>query len=139
MSNEINFQNPTKQEIKELLDKVETIAVVGISAKQDRDSYYVARYLKQQGYKVVPVNPQYDEVLGEKCYPDLKSIPEHVDVVDIFRKPDAVPQIVDEAIEIKADVIWMQYETYNAEAAQKALDAGLKVIADKCIKVEHSF
>ncbi len=134
---ELPDYNPPEEEIVEILNNSKTIAVVGISKKEDRDSYRVAKYLKEQGYKIIPVNPKYDEVLGERCYPDLKSVKEKIDVVDIFRKPDAIPQIVDEAIEVGAKVIWMQLGLAHNASAKKAREAGLKVVMNKCMKIEH--
>jgi len=114
-----------------------TIAVVGLSSNPARPSHSVARYLQSQGYKIIPVNPKEKEVLGEKAYPDLLSIPEKVDMVDIFRRSEDVPPIVDQAIQIKAKVVWMQEGIVNEEAAKKASDAGLTVIMDKCMYKEH--
>ena len=107
-----------------------TIAVVGLSPRPERPSHYVARYLQEQGYRVIPVNPQLDNVLGEKCYPDLKSIPEPVDMVDVFRRSSLVGPIVDEAIEIGAKYIWMQDGVIDEEAADRAEAAGLGVVMD---------
>ncbi len=126
------------EDVKSILENSRTVAVVGLSHKEDRDSNKVAVYLREHGYRVIPVNPKYKEVLGEKCYPDLKSVPEHVDVVDIFRNIDAIPAIVDEAIETKAGSVWMQLKLVHEDAAAKARNAGLRVVMDKCIKVEHS-
>jgi hypothetical protein len=124
--------------LKRILKNAKTIAVVGISTRDDRPSNEVAKYLIEQGYRVFSVNPSYDEVLGEKCYPDLKSIPEHVDVVDIFRKLDAIPAIVEEAIEIGAGTVWMQLDLEHEVAAQMARHAGLDVVMNKCTKIEHA-
>lgn len=124
-------------EVAEILKRARTIAVVGISHKEERDSHKVARYLKEHGYRMIPVNPKYKEVLGEKCYPDLKSVPEHIDVVDIFRNLEAIPGIVEEAIEVKAGCVWMQLGLAHGEAAEKARKAGLSVVMDKCTKIEH--
>lgn len=121
-----------------LLKQANTVAVVGISDKEERDSHKVAKYLKTHGYKVIPVNPKLKEVLGEPCYPDLKSVPEHIDVVDIFRSIDAIPAIVDEAIAVGADSVWMQLGLIHHEAAEKARKAGLAVVMNKCMKIEHS-
>ena len=126
------------RDMRNILCNSKTIAVVGISAKEERPSHMVAKYLVEQGFKVIGVNPKCDEVLGGKCYPDLKSIPEHVDVVDIFRKLDAIPGVVDEAIEIGAGAVWMQLGLEHEEAAQKARSAGLSVVMNKCTKIEHS-
>ncbi len=115
-----------------------TIAVVGLSAKEETASNRVAKYLIDKGYRVIPVNPKYKEVLGQKSYPDLKSIPVHIDVVDIFRQLDAISATVDAAIDIKAGAVWMQLNLIDEEAAARARKAGLRVVMDKCIKVEHN-
>ncbi|MGO9553455.1 MAG: CoA-binding protein [Syntrophobacteraceae bacterium] len=126
------------RDLRNILCSSRTIAVVGISAKDESPSHKVAKYLIGQGFKVIGVNPKCDEVLGAKCYPDLKSIPEHVDVVDIFRRPDALAGVVDEAISIGAGAVWMQLGLENEEAAQKARSAGLSVVMNKCLKIEHA-
>ena len=113
------------------------IAVVGLSSNPERPSYRVASYLKGKGYTIIPVNPNEEMVLGEVCYPDLSSIPGHVDVVDIFRRSEDVPPIVAEAVKIGADVVWMQEGVISEEAAAGARAAGLRVVMDKCIKKEH--
>ncbi len=114
-----------------------TIAVVGISDDPERPSHFVARFLDAHGYNVIPVNPKLTEWEGKKCYPDLLSIPVKVDVVDIFRRSEAVPPIVDEAIAIKAKVVWMQEGIVNEKAAAKAREAGIEVVMDRCIKKEY--
>jgi uncharacterized protein len=124
-------------DVKTILKNSKTIAVVGVSHKEARDSNMVFRYLRDHGYRVIPVNPKYKEVLGEACYPDLKSIPEHVDIVDIFRNVEAIPGIVDEAIEVGANVVWMQLGLAHDESAAKAKSAGLQVVMNRCIKIEH--
>jgi len=124
--------------VRRILTGFKTIAVVGLSPKTDRPSYRVASYLKSKGYKIIPVNPNATEILGEKCYPDLSSIPEKVEVVDIFRRSEDVPPIVDEAIKIGARAIWMQEGIVNNEAARKAEGAGLIVVMDKCMYKEHA-
>ncbi len=129
-------RNKINQNIPEILRKYKNIAVVGISTKPYRDSYTVSRVLLDHGYRIFPVNPNYEEVLGLKCYASLKDIPEPVEIVDIFRRPDQVPAVVDEAIAIGAKVVWMQLGAENTEAAQKALQAGLQVVMERCIKVE---
>lgn len=134
---EIPLSNASSQEIVDILKEAKTIAVVGISAKPERDSNRVASYLKSQGYKIIPVNPTLDEVLGEKAYGSLKDIPEKVDVVDIFRKPEAIPGVVDEAIGIGAGTVWMQEGLAHNESAGKAREKGMKVVMSKCIKKEH--
>ena len=113
------------------------IAVVGISDDPERPSHYVAGFLADHGYNIIPVNPKLTEWEGQKCYPDLLSIHVKVDVVDIFRRPEAVPPIVDEAIKIKAKAVWMQEGIVNEEAAAKARDAGIEVIMDRCMKTEY--
>jgi len=122
---------------KELLKNSKTIAVVGLSNNPERPSYRVAKYLQDQGYKIIPVNPGQKEILGEKAYPSLKDVPEKVDLVDIFRRPEDVPPVADEAIEKQCSGIWMQQGITNAEASRKAEAAGLKVVDDCCMMVEH--
>jgi predicted CoA-binding protein len=129
--------NPPNDAIRRILENSRTIAIVGLSDKPERDSFRVASYLKDHGYTIIPVNPTKMEILGEKAYPDLASIPTQVDVVDIFRKVDAIPGIVDEAIRIQAKVIWMQLGLAHNESARKATEAGLSVVQSKCLKVEH--
>lgn len=126
------------REIRQLLETSKTIAVVGLSDKPDRDSYRVAEYLQRQGYRVIPVNPTVDEVLGEKSYASVSAIPEPVDVVDIFRRPDAVGPVVEDAIAAGAKAVWMQLGVVNEEAAEAAEAAGLQVVMDRCMKIEHS-
>lgn len=124
--------------IRKLLQGSRTIAIVGISAKHDRPSHEVAHYLQKAGYKIIPVNPAYAEVLGEKCYPSLRDIPVKIDIVDVFRKPSDVLPVVDEAIAVGAGCVWMQLGVIAPEAAQKAAEAGLQVVVDLCTKIEHS-
>jgi uncharacterized protein len=128
----------TEEEVANVLREARTVAVVGISHKEERDSNKVAKYLKEHGYTVIPVNPGYKEVLGEQCYPNLASVPGHIDVVDIFRSVDAIPGVVDEAIAAKAGAVWMQLGLVHNEAAEKARCAGLTVVMNKCMKIEHS-
>ena len=132
------FKNPTDEKIKEILTQSTTIAVVGLSPNPSRPSYGVANYLKNKNYRIIPVNPGHPEILGEKSYPTLSDIPEKVDVVDIFRRSEHIPPVVDEAIKIKARVIWMQSGIVNHQAAQKAKEAGLDVVMDRCMYVEYS-
>ncbi len=124
-------------ELRKILTKSKTIATVGFSSNPQRPGYYVPEYLLNQGYHVIPVNPSLQEILGQKAYPDLLSVPEPVDVVQIFRPPDQVPAVVDQAIQIGAKAVWMQIGAVNQEAAQKAADAGLTVVTDRCMMVEH--
>ena len=125
-------------EIKELLKSSETIAVVGLSPKEHRASNQVAKYLLEAGYTVIPVNPGQDEILGLKCYPHLSAIGRPVDIVDIFRKSESVPPIVDEAVAIGAKAIWMQLGVIHHQAAVRAREAGLTVIMDRCLKIDHN-
>jgi uncharacterized protein len=124
-------------ELKEILLSARTIASVGLSSNQEKESYGVASYLKEQGYRVIPVNPTATEILGEKAYPDLQSVPEGIDVVQVFRKPEDVPPVVDDAIKAGAKVIWMQEGIVNEAAAQKAREAGLQVVMDACMRASH--
>ena len=121
----------------EILQSARTVAVVGLSGKRYRPSYGVAEYLKREGYRVIPVNPEETEVLGEKCYPDLDSVPGEIDVVDVFRRSEFVPEIVEAAIRKGAKVIWMQEGVIHEEAARRAREAGLTVIMDRCILKDH--
>jgi predicted CoA-binding protein len=124
--------------IPELLRSARTIAVVGLSAKQTRASYGVSRYLQHRGYRIIPVNPLETEVLGEKAYARLEDVPEPIDIVDIFRRSEYVPDIVDSAIRVGARAVWMQEGVVNDEAAETARKAGLTVVMDRCILKEHS-
>jgi uncharacterized protein len=125
------------REIEEILRAAKTIAVVGASPKPWRDSGSIAQFLAGRGYTVLPVNPAYKEVLGMKCYPDLRSTNATIDIVDIFRAPEEVLPIIDEAIAVGATTVWMQLDVVNEEAATRAENAGLKVIMDRCIAVDH--
>ncbi len=122
---------------KTILEQVKVIAVVGLSRRESRPGYYVPAYMHAAGYRIIPVNPYLEEALGEKAYPDLLSIPEPVDMVVIFRRSEDVPPVVDEAIEIGAKVVWMQLGIINEEAAAKARAAGLQVVMNSCIKIDH--
>lgn len=124
-------------EMKEILLSARTIAIVGVSSNQEKDSYWIASYLKEMGYRIIPVNPTAAEILGEKVYPSLSEIPDPVDVVQVFRKPEDVPPVVDEAIKIGAKVVWMQEGISHEEAAQKARAAGLQVVMNACMRVTH--
>ncbi|MCH7851153.1 MAG: CoA-binding protein [Candidatus Marinimicrobia bacterium] len=115
-----------------------TIAVVGLSPKPERASHDVARYLLDQGYKIIPVNPVQEQILGLKCYPDLSAIPEPVDLVNVFRRPEHCPPIAEEAVAIGAKALWLQLGIANDEAARLASDGGLLVVMDHCIKIEHA-
>jgi predicted CoA-binding protein len=128
--------NEVSQE-ERILQDCHTVAMVGASPDAERPSYRVFSYLKEQGYRVIPVNPRFPSILGETCYPDLAAIPDKVDVVDIFRRSEDVPPIVDQAIGIKAKVVWMQQGVVNEAAASRAREAGLQVVMDKCMRKEH--
>jgi uncharacterized protein len=123
--------------IPDLLRKSRVIAVVGLSNKRARPSHGVAEYMQHQGYRIIPVNPNEAEVLGEKCYPRLEDIPEHVDIVDIFRRSEFVAPVVESAIRIGAAAVWMQEGVIDQVAARKAKAAGLSVVVDRCILKEH--
>ena len=122
---------------RRILLRHKTLAVVGLSAQWHRPSYFAAKYMQEHGYRVIPVNPMYDEILGEKCYKSLRDIPERVDIVDCFRKSTEIPAIAEEAIAAGAKVLWMQLGVHNAAARQRAEAAGLEVVEDRCVKIEH--
>lgn len=124
--------------LRRILAQCHTIAVVGLSAHWYRPSYFAAKYLQDHGYRIVPVNPSYTEVLGEKCYASVRDIPFPVDVVDCFRKPEEIVALARDAIGIGAKVLWMQLGIVNQEAAQMASDAGLAVVMNRCVKIEHA-
>jgi hypothetical protein len=128
---------PPERTLEQILKESKTIAVVGLSANPGRDSHQVASYLKRNGYIIYPVNPNYEQVLGSRCYTNLSDIPDAIDIVDIFRRPEYIPPIAGEAVKIGAKVIWMQLGIRNEEAAETARRAGLQVIMDRCIKIEH--
>jgi predicted CoA-binding protein len=133
------LENPSPEEIKGILEKSGVIAVVGLSPKPERASNEVASYLqsKGKGYKIIPVNPGYDQVLGEKSYPSLADIPEKVDIVNIFRRPEQIGPVIDEAVKIGAKVVWLQLGIRNDPEAEKVLRAGHRAVQDKCIYREH--
>lgn len=123
-----------------LLEEVQTIAIVGISRNRYRDSHFVGRYLKNAGYQIIPVNPAADEILGEKVYPDLQSVPVAVDVVDIFRSPEDIPSAVEEAVDINPKAIWLQLGTgTHDEIGEKVEEAGIQFFQNRCMKVDHQF
>ena len=125
------------KQVADILRVCRTIAVVGLSAKRYRPSYGVAEYMQRAGYRIIPVNPHETEVLGEKCYPDVESVPEPIDIVDIFRRSEFVPEIVEAAIRKGAKVVWMQEGVIHEEAARRAKEAGLAVVMDRCILKDH--
>jgi len=124
--------------LRRILAQTRTIAVVGLSANWYRPSNFAAKYMQDKGYRVIPVNPTYTEVLGQRCYPNLTAIGGPVDVVDCFRKSQDIVPIAREAVAIGAKVLWMQLGVRNEEAARIALDAGLDVVMDRCVKIEHA-
>ena len=134
---EMPVSNATSEELRRILRTCKTVAVVGLSDRPDRDSHRVAAYLQQHGYRIVPVNPNVATVLGEPAYPGLRAVPVPVEVVDIFRKPAAVPEIVEDAIAMGARVIWMQEGIAHNAAADRARAAGLEVVMNKCMLKEH--
>jgi predicted CoA-binding protein len=131
------WKNPSPEEIEILLLKAKTIAVVGLSSNSARASYRVTEYLQSVGYKIIPINPQESEILGEKSFPDLKSVPVPVDIVDVFRRPDAALAIVEEAVAIGAKAVWLQESVISIEAFSKGIEAGMIMVMDRCIYKEH--
>ncbi|MFZ9037702.1 MAG: CoA-binding protein [Gammaproteobacteria bacterium] len=126
------------RDLRRILNDYKRVAIVGLSADWSRPSNFAAKYLIDHGFEVIPVNPKYDEILGQKCYADLEDIPTPVDVVDLFQRVDRIPPFVDQAIKIGAKVVWMQLGIIHEEAAQKARDAGLEVVMDRCMKIEYA-
>jgi len=139
----MEFKNPSDAEIRAILSKPATVAVIGCSDNPARDSLKIAKLLKSRGFKVIPVNPQLDRnalrtALGEECYPDLASIPEPVEIVDVFRRSEFVPQIVEEAIAKGARILWCQLGVIHLEASRRAQQAGMTVIVDRCPAIEYA-
>ena len=124
--------------LRRVLGETRTLAVVGLSADWFRPSYFAAKYMQEHGYRIIPVNPRYQEILGEKCYPDLASIPEKVDLVDVFRKPADCADIARQAVSIGAKTLWLQIGVINDEARDIAHAAGLTVVMDRCVKIEYA-
>ena len=129
---------PSDVELRSILGDARTIAVVGLSSRPDRPSHDVAAFLQRRGYRIVPVNPNETEVLGERAYPSLIDIPERIDIVDVFRRPEDTPQIADEAVTIGAKALWLQTGIANEEAAARAAAGGLAVVMDACIGATHA-
>jgi predicted CoA-binding protein len=123
--------------IRRILRASKVIAVVGLSAQWHRPSYFAAKYMQEHGYRVIPVNPMYDEILGEKCYKSLREVPESIDIVDCFRKSAEIPALAQEAVALKARVLWMQLGVANPAARRIAESAGLEVVENRCVKIEH--
>jgi uncharacterized protein len=121
-----------------VLHRASTITIVGLSANELRASHFVGYYLKRHGYQVIPVNPRESEILGETSYPSLRDVPGHVDIVNVFRAPDALPDIARDAVAIGADALWCQFGVVNAEGARIAEEGGVTVVMDRCLKVEHA-
>jgi predicted CoA-binding protein len=134
----VTYEAPSANDRLRILNKYKNIAMVGLSNNPFRPSHFAAIYMLANGYNIIPVNPACQEILGRKCYASLRDIPEPVDIVDVFRKPADVPPLVDEAIAIGAKVLWLQLGVINEAAAKKALEAGLEVVMDRCVKIEHA-
>jgi uncharacterized protein len=130
------YQDP--REIASVLQRARTVAVVGLSANELRPSNFVGFYLQRHGYRIVPVNPRETDVLGETSYPSLSDVPVHIDVVDVFRQPDAVPAIAEEAVAVGANALWLQFGVISPEGAEFARRGGLAVVMDRCMKIEHA-
>jgi predicted CoA-binding protein len=126
------------KDLRRILNDYKRVAMVGLSDDWSRPSNFAAKYLLDHGFEVFPVNPKYPEILGQKCYADLRDIPQPVDIVDLFQRVERIPPFVDQAIEIGAKVAWMQLGIIHEEAAQKARDAGLEVVMDRCMKIEYA-
>lgn len=133
-----HFENPSSEEIRDLLEQIKTIAVVGLSNKSHRPSYRVAKALQDFGYRIIPVNPTIDEVLGEKAYSGLSEVPDAIDLVDVFRAPQYVAAIVENCIDLKLPALWLQEGVVDEEAALRAQEAGMKVVMDRCIYKEYA-
>lgn len=125
------------EKTRRILLKHHVLAIVGLSAQWHRPSYFAAKYMQEHGYRVIPVNPTYTEILGEKCYPSLRDIPEAVDIVDCFRRSADIPVVAEDAVAIGAKVLWMQLGVENAAARARAEAAGLEVVENRCVKIEH--
>lgn len=128
----------TALERLQIIQNYESVALVGVSANPIRSSNFVASYLLRTPFRTYPVNPAYEEVLGQECYPTLFDLPEVPDIVDVFRRPEAIPEVVEQAISVGAKVVWLQLGLRHDEAARKAIDAGLRVVQDRCLKIEHA-
>jgi predicted CoA-binding protein len=132
----VGYEDPAT--IQAILQRARTVAVVGLSPNELRPSHFVAYYLRRHGYRIVPVNPREDEILGERSYASLTEVPGHVDVVDVFRVPEAVPEIAEEAVAVSAGALWLQFGVISPEGAGIAERGGLDVVMDRCMKVEHA-
>jgi len=134
----MNYSNPTQEQIRQILLNTRVIAVVGLSDNPDRTSYRVSQMMQSKGYRIIPVNPNVEQILGEKCYASLDEVPEAIDVVNVFRKSELVVPVAEAAVQVQAKVLWLQLGVYNETAAQIAMQSGLTVIMDRCIKVEQA-
>ena len=132
----MSYEDP--RTIQSILHRAKTIAIVGLSPNELRASHFVGYYLRRHGYRVIPVNPREESILGARSYPSLADVPEHIDVVDVFRAPDAVPAIAEEAVAAVAGALWLQYGVISPEGAEIATRGGLDVVMDRCMKVEHA-
>ena len=132
----MSYQDPFT--IQSIINRAKTVAIVGLSPNELRASYFVGYYLRRHGFQVIPVNPREESILGVRSYPSLSEVPDAIDVVDVFRAPDAVPAIAEEAVAAGAGALWLQYGVISPEGAQIAVDGGLDVVMDRCLKVEHA-
>jgi hypothetical protein len=132
----VSYQDPFT--IQSIINRAKTVAIVGLSPNELRASYFVGYYLRRHGFQVIPVNPREASILGVRSYPSLREVPDAIDVVDVFRAPDAVPAIAEEAVAAGAGALWLQYGVISPEGAQIAVDGGLDVVMDRCLKVEHA-
>jgi predicted CoA-binding protein len=135
---EMAFENPSRERIKSILESARNIAVVGLSDNPERTSHMVAQAMQERGYRIIPVNPNAESILGEKCYASLTDIPEPVDIVNVFRRSEHTPEVAEEAVRIGAKVLWLQLGIVSDEAAAIARSGGLEVVMDRCIKVEDA-
>jgi uncharacterized protein len=132
----VSYEDPFT--IQSIINRAKTIAIVGLSPNELRASHFVGYYLRRHGFEVIPVNPREESILGVRSYPSLREVPERIDVVDVFRAPDAVPAIATEAVSVGAGALWLQYGVISAEGAEIAERGGLDVVMDRCLKVEHA-
>jgi uncharacterized protein len=132
----VSYQDPFT--IQSIINRAKTVAIVGLSPNELRASYFVGYYLRRHGFQVIPVNPREESILGVRSYPSLREVPDAIDVVDVFRAPAAVPAIAEEAVAAGAGALWLQYGVISPEGAQIAVDGGLDVVMDRCLKVEHA-
>ena len=134
----MSWENPSKEEMKQLLEEAKTIAVVGLSNNEEKTAFQISKIMQEQGYRIIPVNPSVDEVLGEKAYPSLKDIPHEIDIINVFRRPEYLPTVAKDAAETNCRVFWAQQGIVNEEAYHYLKEKDFTVIMDLCIKVVHS-